>query len=290
MKTLSILLVCFIAIFALMTSVDALEAEKQCVPFSSITSIHFEPGMTTSRRRTPNQPRMSCVGSCPMEAIVTNAQCKQTGISDNGLPSWKCVGSFANTPGDNHQYRLGNVKVACEGCNKQGDSDVVVGSCTLKYSVESRMRRRANTPGIHTSSWESHHNHASLSLGDFLIISFVVFGTCYCCIAMNRERRRRYETNDNKTLHEMEKNGSPTTSGNGVHHHHYDGGYGGGWGGGGFFNGMMLGSLMSGGWGGHYGSHTTIVNNSYGGGDDYGYGGGSSDWGSGGGFGDSLSD
>ncbi len=32
---------------------------------------------------------------------VQSAQCQQQGLSDNGLPSWKCIGSFVNTPGEN---------------------------------------------------------------------------------------------------------------------------------------------------------------------------------------------
>ena len=324
MKKLSLFFLLIVIVFICATTnthATPAEVEKKCIPFSQITSVVFQPGMTTTRRRTPNQPRMTCVGNCPENAQVSSASCKQQGLSDNGLPSWKCVGSFVNSggDGDNHQYRLGNVRVACEGCNKAGDSDVVAGSCILKYSVESRMKQRRNRNHPHQQSFHSsstttrsHYGDGSSSLSfiDLMIIIFVCVGTCYCCSAINRERerRRRQQYNedyvvegvavqDNKTLHNNQQQQQQQQGG--VHHHHYGNRGGdsssGGSGFGGFWNGLFLGSIMSGGmFGGGYHSsnNNTTINNYY---DDdggsSGWGGGGDDgWSGGGGWGDSVSD
>ena len=289
-----LLLITFFACFFALTasaaeSSDDAEQKKQCMPFRDITSISFEPGMTTTRRRTQNRPRMTCVGNCPGNVMVSAAQCQQTGISDNGLPSWKCRGSFTNTAGEDsssssvkqkHQNRLGNVAVSCEGCDRSGDSRVIMGSCVLKYSVETRMRGN----GVLKKKHWSHHrdtyqrNEAStMTIFDWLILFIIVGGTVTCCCAMMKKREQQrwqqasssssaggghHDSDDNMDLNDnkyaYENNGKRTgAAASSVHHHHHGGGGGGGMfgGGGGFFSGMLFGSLMGGGLGG--GNHTT---------------------------------
>ena len=255
----------------------------QCLAFSSLTAIQFEPSMTTTRRRTPNQPRMMCVGNCPASVGVTSAQCQQTGLSDNGLPSWKCRGVFfGQLPGDRSIYRLNNVKVSCEGCQRSGDPNVVAGSCVLKYSIEQRMASRRQHA---SSSYERHYSrHAEpLTVFDWCVIAFVVAGTIACCVAVARQSERRAEERRAAMLDNKFADANGVARPYPVYH---DSGYG--YGGGGFFNGMMMGTLMSGGFGGHQ----TTVNNYY---DDGGYGGGGggggdAGWSDGGGFGGSSSD
>jgi len=119
----------------LLAAAVAFAASDRCMPFVDITSVTFAPGMTATRRRGPNVPRLHCVGGCADAVVVTGAQCRQTGVGDNGLPSWRCDATFADAAHE-EVYRLGHVTISCEGCERRGDPNVVHGSCQLRYHLE----------------------------------------------------------------------------------------------------------------------------------------------------------
>jgi hypothetical protein len=254
---------------------DASAADDDtCIALSSVTSLSLQPGMTMTRRRTANVPTLNCAGNCPTNAFLAGAQCTQTGVSDNGLPSWQCKGSF---PGATRQERfsLGQVRVQCEGCKKAGDSRVVKGSCALTYSVQTQHRGYRRR-GYHGSDREE------MTTGDFVML-FIIIGSLVACCYFAAKRRRSSEYAYEGVP--VGPDGKPVQGG--VHHHHHGGGgYGGG--GGGFGTGMFTGFLM----GDMMGRMSA---NSYGGGgygggggydDDFGGGGGGGSWGGGdGGFG-----
>lgn len=265
------------------------DAASQCMPMTSITSLSFEPGMTLTRRRTANVPTLNCVGNCPSNAFLSGAQCRQTGVSDNGLPSWKCDGVFPGASA-REQYRLGSVRVQCEGCTKAGDPNVVRGSCALTYSVQSRgPQRRWGHNGYR-------HGHGEPSLwGDFILMTLLftaIIGCCYC-VLKRRNHGTYYDDGYTTTTYQgvpLGPDGKPIPGAmHAVHHHHHGGGYGYGGGSGfgtGMFTGFLMGDMMA--RASHHGGGYYGGDDGYGG--DYGgsYGGGDS-WGGGGGFGGSDS-
>jgi hypothetical protein len=293
MMKLALVAVFFAAVISAVVTSAASADSKECIAFASITGIAFEPGLTATRVRTANVPRMQCFGNCPSGVLVSAAFCEQRGVGDSGMPSWKCKGTFSRDDGSTSetQYRLGNVRVRCEGCSKSGDPDVVKGSCSLQYSIESRSRQRSHNGGVivHQSSsygyGRRHYRDEASAFDVIFVVLFITLLVCCCCAAYRRSQQQRQVRQDdsdcdNKALHERNAGGAGT-----VHHHHHESPYGGS----GFWNGMFLGSMMSGGgWGGGYVSNTTIIDNSGGGswGSDSGGGG----WSDGGGFGGGYSD
>lgn len=229
--------------------------DDQCMLMSSMTAVSFEQGMTTTRRRGPNVPKLNCQGNCPDAAYLSGAQCTQTGLSDNGLPSWKCVGNFPGSSG-REQYALGSIKVQCEGCTKAGDPNVVKGSCALTYSVKSR------------SAGRRHHHHETAEF-DWVPVLLLLFIACGCYVCATRQ--------SNYTKYVEPAYGVPVGAQGGAQvHHHYGGGYG--YGGSGFGTGMLTGYVMGSALSGaHHGGGY------YGGYDDAGYSGGGGSWSDGGG-------
>jgi hypothetical protein len=253
--------------------------DDQCIPLSSITALSLQPGMTSTRRRGPNVPTLNCVGNCPSNAFLAGAHCQQTGLSDNGLPSWKCSGSF---PGESRRERfaLSNVRVQCEGCKKAGDPTVVRGSCALTYQVRSNSYRSAGHGHYHASR--------QTDVADFIVFGLVlaaIFGCCYC--ASKRRSAAEYEYGGGYTTGvPLGPDGKPIPGASGVHHHHHHGGGGYGYGGGGgtgMLTGFMMGNML-GQMSGHSYGGGGYGDGGYGGGDDGGWGGGGGGW-SDGGFG-----
>ena len=254
-----------------------------CMPMGSITSLSLGAGDTTGRVRNPNVPKLQCQGNCPGDAFLESAQCQQAGLNDNGLPSWRCQGHFpANDGLHRPKFRLGSVRVSCEGCAKKGDSNVRQGSCSLAYSVLSRPARGG--------SWHTQrhaHDGARQEEADTFFTAIFLLALFGCCFVAAIRRNRsshapQYSPPPQQQLYDKDGNpvpmGTPVYGGQQQQQQSHDGGWRPGLGTG-LFGGYLLGSMMGGGFGGH-----STVNNYYGDGDS-GYGGGGDSWGDGGGFG-----
>jgi len=259
---LATLLLLSISAAPVVAAVDA--QEPSCMPWSSITSVTFSEGqITTTRRRTTNLPTLNCYGNCPSDARLLAAQCQQTGVSDDGTPSWKCYPKFA-TSISRRRYAFSTVRVECEGCTRKGDDKVIQKSCVLYYSVQAE--------GGISRHGQDHLPSADNTLSVFMMVLLIFFLVLVA--------RKIFCTPTPQVVYDPNvATGYPVAG--------YGGGYGGGYyggGGGGFGTGMLTGFLV----GDAIGSMSH--NHHYGGGgyDDAGYsGGGGGGWGDGAGFGGS---
>ena len=155
-----------------------------CIAYSQLTSLTLELGQTTGRVRTPNVDKLSCQGNCPSEAILDSVQCSQSGFSDNGAPSWQCRGHFMGPPG---RFRLGRVRVQCEGCDGPQDSRVRRNSCSLKYSVETRGGSIS-----HSRYYGRDHYHYQDTSGTLFLI--ILLSICCCIVVMKKSKEQRSTT------------------------------------------------------------------------------------------------
>jgi hypothetical protein len=231
----------------------------KCLPWSGVTSVTFLEGQSTNtRRRTSNIPTLNCYGNCPADARLLAAQCQQTGVSDDGTPSWKCYPKFA--PSRRH-YSFGTIRVECEGCMRKGDDQIIQKSCVLYYSImqDSGVMRHGH----------DHLPGADNSLSIFLMVLLI------CFVAL--VARKIFCSPTPQVMYDHY--GHPVATGYPVGGYPAYGGYGGG---GGFGTGMLTGFLIGDALSHHH------HGGSYGGGyDDAGYSGGGGGWGDGAGYGGS---
>jgi len=224
-----------------------------CLPMSEMTSAVFQQGVTSTRRRSGNVPTLQCVGNCPSDAPpLLQAHCTRQGLDDYGKPTWRCTPQFAS--GDNGRglkYGLGQIRVECEGCLKSGDSNIVKGSCALKYSVTTgggsgRRGSRRSSSHHHGGEYDANNGFGGLFSMIFMIsLVFIILAACKACRRCGDGNRYPsaggYATDayGNVIGQPLGVNGG---AGGTVHHHHHGGG--GGFGGGGFGTGMFTGFLM----------------------------------------------
>jgi hypothetical protein len=98
------------------------------------TRLHFENGMTESRDRIPNVPALQLIStsgySTAADIALQSAECF---LYRSG---WTCFGSFVSNTGQTTDgYYIGNTKVFYTGCNGKSDSNWLVGSSYLRYSI-----------------------------------------------------------------------------------------------------------------------------------------------------------
>lgn len=272
---------CFLVVFLLTTTIaaaqDVVEDEEpqvvpsqpQCIAWSAFQTVMFTQGQTTRNRvRASNIPTMNCVGNCPSEARLDAAHCTQVGTTDEGTPTWRCSPNFApNRQG----FRLGTIRVECEGCTRRGDSSIRRGSCALYYSVVSPSSSRR-----HGNRHDFNHESESMDLVSFIVL--LMFVMCSCAIA------KKVLCGDHTTT---TKGGDYVTGvpvGAASYHHHYGGGGSGGGFGTGMLTGLVVGDMLSRPYHNHGSSYYN--NDTYA--SDSGWGGGGGGWGGdGGGFGGS---
>ena len=254
-----------VLVMASLTSAEVVDdgglPPPKCLPWSAITSVTFSEGQATStRRRTANIPTLNCYGNCPSDARLLAAQCQQTGVSDDGTPSWKCYPKFAPS---RRRYAFATVRVECEGCTKRGDDQVIQKSCALYYSIQTDGMRHGH----------EHLPNADNSLSVFMMVMLIFFLVLVA--------RKIFCTPTPQVVYDQ--HGHPVATGYPVGGYGgYPGGYYGG-GGGGFGTGMLTGFLVGDAIGSMSHHHS-----GYGGGyDDAGYSGGGGGWGDGAGYGGS---
>ncbi|KAF4124233.1 Protein of unknown function (DUF1183) [Geosmithia morbida] len=124
-------------------------ADQGPIPLSSIRTLLLTSHAQTAHRRSPPIPQLSCVDSDPSlcrlaRSSITTMTCTSLGsdgpgASDGGRedePSaaaadiqWSCQ---ADLP---EEIRLGATHVVCEGYDSPADTDVLRGSCGVRYTV-----------------------------------------------------------------------------------------------------------------------------------------------------------
>ncbi|CAN0141243.1 unnamed protein product [Scytosiphon promiscuus] len=132
------------------------------VLLADVEALTFTRGRMTTSRRTAPMPQLICysdsVGSagCPRDArwLFQTALCRNRGTGDDGQPRWECT---ANLPSD---ASLGTVEVSCEGFDGPSDPYVLVGSCSLSYSLD----------GVGPGMWSGSSSRFNLGHLVFLLI------------------------------------------------------------------------------------------------------------------------
>lgn len=217
-----------------------------CIRMSELTSIVFQQSMTQNRRRSSNVPTLQCIGNCPVDApTLTQVHCTKQGSDDYGRPTWRCVPQFGNAEGiSGQQYGLGTIRVECEGCEKKGDSNVVQGSCSLKYSItvggHSKSHGHGKRPrGHYGDPYHKHDNDVVAGLIWFIFGITTIAATVAICRSCKTNRCSTNAKYEGYTDGQGNVYGAPIYSnGGGAVHHHYGGG------GGGFGTGMLTGLVV----------------------------------------------
>jgi hypothetical protein len=95
------------------------------------TALTFYANAQTTSARSSPIPQLTCNGGngCKYSNEVENVQCTCTGIDDHGNAQYKCESSLPN------YLELGTTLVSCEGCTSSSDSQLLVGSCGLYYTL-----------------------------------------------------------------------------------------------------------------------------------------------------------
>ncbi|CAN0005612.1 unnamed protein product, partial [Ectocarpus sp. 12 AP-2014] len=134
------------------------------VLLAGVEALTFTRGRLTTSRRTGPIAQLICDGGggsagCPKDPRwqFQTALCKNQGTGDDGQPQWECS---ADLPADG---ALGAVTVSCEGYDSPGDPYVLVGSCSLTYSLDA------------VGPWFGGGESSGLNLGN--MIFFVIFGS-----------------------------------------------------------------------------------------------------------------
>jgi hypothetical protein len=155
-------------------------AQSELLTGKQVVTFHHN-AMTTGRRNSP-LPQMMCVGAfCNPAYTPVSAQCHNMGHDGQDV-NWKCEASVDS------QYRLGTTTVICEGYDYPDDPFVLVGSCSLEYSLEYNGNHRS--PPVTTTTTTTHHVVVPTAVydgADFLVLIAcfialcVIFALCGCC-------------------------------------------------------------------------------------------------------------
>ncbi|CAM9946790.1 unnamed protein product, partial [Ectocarpus fasciculatus] len=140
------------------------QGNPEKVLLAGVQALTFTRGRLTTSRRTGAISQLICDGGggsagCPKDPRwqFQTALCKNQGAGDDGQPQWECS---ADLPADG---ALGAVTVSCEGYDSPSDPFVLVGSCSLTYSLDA------------VGPWFGGGQSSGLNLGN--LIFFVIFGS-----------------------------------------------------------------------------------------------------------------
>ncbi|CAM9187964.1 unnamed protein product [Pylaiella littoralis] len=107
------------------------------VLLADVEVLTFTRGHLTNSRRVGAIPQLVCesrggTAGCPNDPrwLFQTALCRNRGVGDDSQPRWECSASL---PAD---AALGRVAVSCEGYDSAKDPYVLVGSCSLSYSLD----------------------------------------------------------------------------------------------------------------------------------------------------------
>eukprot|EP00736_Rhodelphis_marinus_P009230 Rmarinus@m.11702 len=120
------------------------------IDMRDIQVLSLAEGQYTTGRRASPVPQMSCIGgsaSNHYQYRPKSAQCYNKGWDGNSV-QWKCEADL-----DNH-VQFGKIEVTCEGYDRAGDINVLVGSCGLEYTLDWTP---AGQQGNSQSSYNKHY-------------------------------------------------------------------------------------------------------------------------------------
>lgn len=136
-KSNCMMIKCIVCILCISVCVLA-SSPYQSTEFASVQSLLFRKGAMTIGRRHAPMNQLNCRDSeCNFEPDVI--ACKNVGLNDKGAPTWACE---AEVPSG---YRLGRTDVTCEGFDRPGDPNILVGSCALIYQLHGKSATRTNS-------------------------------------------------------------------------------------------------------------------------------------------------
>jgi hypothetical protein len=116
------------------------------VDLRGVSALTFRRGRMTAARRVAAVPQLTCVGGpCSMHAdSIDTIQCTNVGEDDHGDVQWRCDADLE------HDVKLGEVAVSCEGYSSSADRLKLRGSCGLEYTLRhTHSHRRAHDPNRH---------------------------------------------------------------------------------------------------------------------------------------------
>ncbi|PLW08765.1 hypothetical protein PCANC_08104 [Puccinia coronata f. sp. avenae] len=131
---------------------------SQKVLLSSIDTLTFYDGETTTFRRTSPVQQLSCSGPGCKLFRPDVIQCYNKGGSGTEI-DWKCEADLPS------KLRLGRVEVGCEGWSNSNDPYILKGSCALSYTL------KADSSSSHGSS---HDGKSTDTTASFWILFIVV--------------------------------------------------------------------------------------------------------------------
>ena len=142
--------------------------ESQKIRLRDIQALTFRKGLQTASRRTYSVSQLVCVGDvCPTNILPDVVQCQNQGW-DGQEVQWKCTSELDNA------IKFKKTTVICEGYARQGDENVLVGSCGLEYSLYKNPNYNEGNFGF----YDSHYSYEEPSkIGGqklFLIILIIV--------------------------------------------------------------------------------------------------------------------
>jgi hypothetical protein len=139
------------------TSNSSAVPTKQCVPFGSIQALTFHKHRYTAYNRVPAVPQLECKHGCYNDQWVDSIMCQNVGFA-GALPSWACQSQLPD------HMNLVDTHVSCEGCDYAGDSNVLVGSCSVSYGLKLSNEKYYNGPPL------------SIRTDDFTTASDLIYG------------------------------------------------------------------------------------------------------------------
>lgn len=128
----------------------------------------YKDRLSTYRRLSPIQ-QLQCTSGCEYTHLPSIVNCYNLGW-DGKTVQWECRAELDTN------YKFGTIQISCEGYDYKGDEYVLVGSCGLEYSIESK-NASIGTMGI-------------IFLAIFAIIGVGIFG--FCIYVAYRYRDKNY--------------------------------------------------------------------------------------------------
>ena len=145
------------------------------VHLSNVHTETFHRGMHTTGRRTTPITQLQCTQNCVHAWKINTVQCTNVGENSVGEFQWKCVTDEMPTG-----MNFGHLTVECEGFNYPGDSNILKGSCGLKYELIGYPSTGYQSSDYVTRTTYS-HDGIDFVAGVVIIGMFIAFCVLLCC-------------------------------------------------------------------------------------------------------------
>jgi hypothetical protein len=132
---------------------------NECVQENDMKSLVFQRGRYTTSNKHAIMKHLNCKNGCNIFNVDT-VLCNNIG-TDGKHPVWSCETTLPDG------FSLSSTSIRCEGCSHPGDTNVVVGSCELSYSIR--------TPYIETNKTDPEMIIPAV----FIILVIIALCACY---------------------------------------------------------------------------------------------------------------